>query len=256
MRSSSDMAGSSLGGCCHRRVAGGPSHRPDGMTSGTGPGDGGDRRPAPSAPTGGPGGPRTGPTSPPHPAAPRRRVLCGCPSPSSGDAVAAGGGDGARGRVEVEVGWMDDERVGVLRDRVRGLMPEAWEDLARMVSFRSVFDPRAPVPADCGRMVRFTMSALGRAGVDDVGAYGTVDGSKVVVGHVAGRRGRRGCCCTSTTTCNRWRTRRRGQPAVGAHQPGRPLVRQGSGGLQGQHRGAPDRVAGPGRGGPGGRDRA
>jgi cysteinylglycine-S-conjugate dipeptidase len=36
--------------------------------------------------------------------------------------------------------------VDLLRERVKRLMPRAKEDLARMVSFRSVYDPREPPP--------------------------------------------------------------------------------------------------------------
>jgi acetylornithine deacetylase/succinyl-diaminopimelate desuccinylase-like protein len=73
-----------------------------------------------------------------------------------------------------------------LRARVRALMPRARQDLSRMVSFQSVYDPKEPPPEDCQRMVDFTVDAFGGAGAGDVEAYETSDGSRVVCGHVPG----------------------------------------------------------------------
>ena len=61
--------------------------------------------------------------------------------------------------------------VDVLRERVRALMPRAREDLARMVGFRSVFDPRTSPPGDCARMADFTGQAFATAGAHDVATY-------------------------------------------------------------------------------------
>jgi cysteinylglycine-S-conjugate dipeptidase len=74
-----------------------------------------------------------------------------------------------------------------LRERVKGLMPQAWEDLSQAVSFRSVADGSEPV--ECERMAEWTVEALLRVGVQDVRAYETVDGSKAVCGHVPGPPG-------------------------------------------------------------------
>jgi len=79
--------------------------------------------------------------------------------------------------------------VDLLRERVKRLMPRAKEDLARMVSFRSVYDPREPPPEDCDRMVDFTLDAFSAAGARDVEAHETSDGSKVVRGHIPGPAG-------------------------------------------------------------------
>ncbi len=76
----------------------------------------------------------------------------------------------------------------LLRERVKRLMPRAKEDLARMVSFRSVYDPRETPPEDCDRMVDFTLDVFSAAGARDVEAHETSDGSKVVCGHIPNGR--------------------------------------------------------------------
>jgi acetylornithine deacetylase/succinyl-diaminopimelate desuccinylase-like protein len=73
-----------------------------------------------------------------------------------------------------------------VRDRVRGLMPRARQDLARAVSFKSVFDPRAEPPPDCEAMVDFTTEVFADAGLEEVRAYETADGSKTVCGRTSG----------------------------------------------------------------------
>jgi cysteinylglycine-S-conjugate dipeptidase len=74
--------------------------------------------------------------------------------------------------------------VDALRERVKGLMPQAWEDLSRAVSFRSVADGTEPV--ECERMAEWTVEAFSGVGVRDVLAHETADGSKTVCGHVPG----------------------------------------------------------------------
>jgi acetylornithine deacetylase/succinyl-diaminopimelate desuccinylase-like protein len=76
-----------------------------------------------------------------------------------------------------------------LRERVKGLIPNAWDDLAQMVSFRSVADPSQEPPAECEKMVDWTVEAFSGAGIDDVRAYETPDGSKTVCGHASGPPG-------------------------------------------------------------------
>jgi cysteinylglycine-S-conjugate dipeptidase len=71
-----------------------------------------------------------------------------------------------------------------LRERVKGLMPQAWEDLSRAVSFRSVAD--GSEPEECERMVEWTVEAFSGVGVQDVRAHDTADGSKTVTGHIPG----------------------------------------------------------------------
>ena len=74
-----------------------------------------------------------------------------------------------------------------LRDRVESAMPQAWEDLARAVSFRSVAD--GSEPAECERMVAWTVQAFAGVGVEDVAAHETADGSKAVTGSAPGPPG-------------------------------------------------------------------
>ena len=73
-----------------------------------------------------------------------------------------------------------------LRQRVQQLMPQAKQDLARMVSCKSVYDPSAPPPEDCDKMVDLTIDLFTGVGLQEVGAYETSDGSKAICGH-AGR---------------------------------------------------------------------
>jgi acetylornithine deacetylase/succinyl-diaminopimelate desuccinylase-like protein len=66
-------------------------------------------------------------------------------------------------------------------------MPQAWEDLSRAVSFRSVAD--GSEPEECERMVEWTVGAFSGVGVQDVQAHETADGSKTVTGHIPGPPG-------------------------------------------------------------------
>ncbi|MFT4126064.1 MAG: dipeptidase [Gordonia sp. (in: high G+C Gram-positive bacteria)] len=76
-----------------------------------------------------------------------------------------------------------------LREKVRALMPRAQRDLAEMVAFASVFDPAGTPPADCGRMVDWLIGAFTDAGVREVTAHLTADGSQAVTGHIPGPPG-------------------------------------------------------------------
>ena len=76
-----------------------------------------------------------------------------------------------------------------LRQRVQQLMPQAKHDLARMVAHRSVYDPSAPPPEDCDKMVDLTIDLFTGAGLQDVRAYETSDGSKAICGHAPGPPG-------------------------------------------------------------------
>ena len=76
-----------------------------------------------------------------------------------------------------------------LRERVKRLMPQARQDLARMVSFKSVYDPAGRPPDDCDQMVDFTIDLFSGVGLQEVRAYETSDGSKAICGHVAGPPG-------------------------------------------------------------------
>ncbi len=74
-----------------------------------------------------------------------------------------------------------------LREQITNLMPQAWDDLARAVSFRSVAD--GSEPEECERMVDWTVEAFSGVGVQDVRAHETADGSKTVTGQVPGPPG-------------------------------------------------------------------
>jgi acetylornithine deacetylase/succinyl-diaminopimelate desuccinylase-like protein len=58
-----------------------------------------------------------------------------------------------------------------------------------MVAFGSVYDPGTPPPDDCNKMVDLTIDLFTDAGLHDVTAYETSDGSKAVCGHAAGPPG-------------------------------------------------------------------
>lgn len=70
----------------------------------------------------------------------------------------------------------------MLRERIHDLMPQARADLAEMVAFRSVHDA-AQFPVDgCDDMVDWLVDAFTTAGLSDVTAHVTADGSKAVTG--------------------------------------------------------------------------
>lgn len=73
-----------------------------------------------------------------------------------------------------------------LREDIKGLMPRAKDDLAEMVSFRSVHDPAQSPPEECDRMVDWLIEAFTETGLRDVQAHVTDDGSKAVTGFAEG----------------------------------------------------------------------
>ncbi|MQY24659.1 dipeptidase [Nocardia aurantia] len=75
----------------------------------------------------------------------------------------------------------DDSRTAALRERVQALMPRAKADLAELVSFRSVADPRQFPVEECERAARWVLDAFRAAGLTDAGLYETPDGSSSVV---------------------------------------------------------------------------
>ncbi|SHN45090.1 dipeptidase [Cryptosporangium aurantiacum] len=79
--------------------------------------------------------------------------------------------------------------VGGLRDRVTALMPRARADLAELVAFRSVADPKQYPPEECERAAQYLIDAFGEAGLRDLVAYPTPDGSKAVFGQAPGPPG-------------------------------------------------------------------
>lgn len=70
----------------------------------------------------------------------------------------------------------------MLRERIRDLMPQARADLAEMVTFRSVHDAAQFPVAGCDAMVDWLVDAFTTAGLSDVAAHVTADGSKAVTG--------------------------------------------------------------------------
>jgi acetylornithine deacetylase/succinyl-diaminopimelate desuccinylase-like protein len=66
-------------------------------------------------------------------------------------------------------------------DLVNRLMSTTWDDLARLVSFRSVADPLQAPPYECDRTARYLVAAFCQLGVRSR-LYQTGDGSWAVVG--------------------------------------------------------------------------
>ena len=73
-----------------------------------------------------------------------------------------------------------------VRSKVRALMPQAKDDLAQLVAFKSVADPKQFSPDECERAANWLLDAFGALGFQDIAAHLTPDGSKAVVGHKPG----------------------------------------------------------------------
>ncbi|WP_159842188.1 dipeptidase [Nocardia sp. CY41] len=76
---------------------------------------------------------------------------------------------------------VQDVRVAELRAAVAGLMGQAKIDLAQLVSFRSVADPRQYPIEECDRAAQWVADAFAAAGLTAVGLHETPDGTKAVV---------------------------------------------------------------------------
>src|SRR5690349_17669020 len=70
-----------------------------------------------------------------------------------------------------------------LRDAVHGLMGRAKDDLGELVAFRSVADPKQYPAEECTRAAQWVVDAFSEAGLQDVTASPTSDGSLAVHGH-------------------------------------------------------------------------
>ncbi|PKV78087.1 dipeptidase [Nocardia fluminea] len=81
------------------------------------------------------------------------------------------------------------EDVTALRGKVSGLMGQAKTDLAELVSFRSVADPRQFPPEGCERTAQWVADAFAAAGLTEVGLHETPDGSKAVIASKPGPPG-------------------------------------------------------------------
>ncbi|WP_431956104.1 dipeptidase [Nocardia lijiangensis] len=75
----------------------------------------------------------------------------------------------------------DDPHTADLRSRVAGLMAQAERDLAQLVSFKSVADPRQFPAEECERAAQWVADAFAAAGLTKVGLHETPDGSKAVI---------------------------------------------------------------------------
>ena len=70
-----------------------------------------------------------------------------------------------------------------LRQAVAELMPRAKSDLAELVAYRSVADPKQYPPEECEKAADWVVEAFAAEGLQDVTASVTPDGSKCVHGH-------------------------------------------------------------------------
>jgi acetylornithine deacetylase/succinyl-diaminopimelate desuccinylase-like protein len=70
-----------------------------------------------------------------------------------------------------------------LRQAVRSLMGRAKDDLAELVAFKSVADPKQYPPEECEKAAQWVVDAFAEVGLEDVTASPTPDGSMAVHGH-------------------------------------------------------------------------
>ena len=71
-----------------------------------------------------------------------------------------------------------------LREAVKGLMGHAKDDLAELVSFQSVADPKQYPPEECDKAAAWVVDAFSAVGMQDVKSSPTPDGSRCVHGHI------------------------------------------------------------------------
>ena len=76
-----------------------------------------------------------------------------------------------------------------LRGAVGALMGRAKTDLAELVTFKSVADPKQYPPEECQRAAQWVIDAFADAGLQDVKMSATADGSMAVHGHADGPAG-------------------------------------------------------------------
>jgi acetylornithine deacetylase/succinyl-diaminopimelate desuccinylase-like protein len=74
-------------------------------------------------------------------------------------------------------------------DVVAGLMGRAREDLAELVAFRSVADPKQYPPEECEKAARWVVDAFTEVGLEHVEMSPTADGSMAVHGHAEAPKG-------------------------------------------------------------------
>ncbi len=76
-----------------------------------------------------------------------------------------------------------------LRSAVADLMSHAKDDLAELVAFKSVADPKQYPPEECEKAARWVLDAFAEVGLRDVAMSPTPDGSMAVHGHAPGPAG-------------------------------------------------------------------
>src|SRR6478672_4548012 len=76
-----------------------------------------------------------------------------------------------------------------LREAVHGLMGQAKQELAELVAFKSVADPKQYPPEECRRAAEWVRDAFAAVGLSDVAMAPTSDGSLAVHGHAPGPEG-------------------------------------------------------------------
>ncbi|MCQ4083620.1 dipeptidase [Streptomyces sp. RB6PN25] len=84
---------------------------------------------------------------------------------------------------------MYQARPTALAESVAALMPRARSELAELVSYRSVADPRQFPVGECEKAARWVADALRAEGFGDVALLDTPDGTQSVYGRLAGPEG-------------------------------------------------------------------
>ena len=79
--------------------------------------------------------------------------------------------------------------VDAIRGAVQGLMPQAQSELAELVAFKSVADPKQFPPEECEQAAQWVVDAFQGVGFQELAAHPTPDGSKAVVGSRPGPDG-------------------------------------------------------------------
>jgi len=78
-----------------------------------------------------------------------------------------------------------------LRERIARLMPQAKDELAELVSYKSVADPRQFPPEECTKAAEWVMSKFSQVGFTSMRLVTTSDGSQAVYGERPGPTGAR-----------------------------------------------------------------
>src|SRR5262245_21789918 len=78
-----------------------------------------------------------------------------------------------------------------LRDKIAQLMPQAKDELAELVSCKSVADPRQFPPEECAKAAEWVMAKFSQVGFTGLQLVTTSDGSRTVYGERPGPAGAR-----------------------------------------------------------------